>query len=56
VASNNSNIVGGVSNCVVIDKGKCVDIDYECVAEVNEAHKSKLIGKRFSSMDAAFEV
>jgi len=29
VASDDCNIVGGVSNCVVIDKEKCVDVDDE---------------------------
>jgi len=29
VAFDDCNIVGGVSNCVVIDKEKCVDVDDE---------------------------
>ena len=55
LASNDGNIVGGVSNCVVIDKKKCVVAD-ECVIEVKEADESELIGKRVSSIVAAFEV
>jgi len=45
VASDDGNIVGGVSNCVVIGKKKCVDDD-ECVVEVKEADESELISKR----------
>ena len=55
VASDDGNGAGGVSNYVVIDKEKCVDAD-ECVVEVKECEESELIGKRFTSLDAAFEV
>jgi len=55
VASDDSNIVSGVSNCVVIDKEKYVDDD-ECVVEAKEADESELICKKVSFIDAAFEV
>jgi len=45
-----------LSNCVAVDKEKCVDIDDECVVEVKEADKSELTGKRVTSIDVAFEV
>ena len=40
VASDNGNIVAGVSNCVVIDKENCVDVNDECFVEVKEADES----------------
>ena len=55
MASDDGNIVGGVSYCVLIDKEKCVDDD-ECVVEVKEADESELTGKRFSSIGVAFQV
>jgi len=39
VAFDDDNIVGGVSNCVVMDKEKCLDDD-ERVVEVKEADES----------------
>ena len=36
MASNDGNVVGGVSNYFVIDKEKCIDGD-ECVIEVKES-------------------
>jgi len=54
-ASDDGNIVGGVSNYLVIDKEKCADGD-ECVVEVKKANESELIGKGANSIDAAFEV
>ena len=55
VAFDDGNGVGGASTYVVIDEDKCVDGD-ECVVEVKECEESQLIGKRVSSLDAAFEV
>jgi len=55
MASDDSDIIGGVSNCVVIDKEKCVDDD-EYVVEVKEYDELELIGKRVSSIDVTFEV
>ena len=55
MASYDGNVVGGVSNHVVIDKEKCVDDD-ECVVEVKEASELKLIGKRVNSIGVAFQV
>jgi len=55
VASDDGNIVAGVSNYVVIDKDKCVDDD-ECVVEVKEADELELIVKRVSFIDAAFKI
>ena len=55
MASDDGNIVAGVSNYVVIDKDKCVDDD-ECVVEVKEADELELIVKRVSFIDAAFKI
>jgi len=53
--ADNGNIAA-MSNCVVADMEKCVDVDAECVAEVKEADESEMINKRVNSLDVAFKV
>ena len=56
VVPNNDNIVYTISNCRVVDKGKCVAIDSKCDAQVKEVDELEMIDKRASSPDEAFEL
>ena len=56
VVPSNGNIIPSMSNFVLADKEKCVDVDAKCVARVKEVDESETISKQVSSLDVAFEV
>ena len=53
--ADNGNIAA-MSNCVVGNMEKRVEVDAKCVAKMKEADELEMIGKRVHSLDVAFKV